>query len=323
VKNRKVLMFLMAFVLTLGTFVTFSSTVDAASKSSLEKQVKDLKAENSKLKKQVSSKDKEIKDLKSKVSSRDKEIKKQKGNVASKDKEIKSLKSTISSKDKEIKSQKDKVASRDKEIKSLKAKVIQPLDAKLSYLGNTKSGNTTISSKSVPVLVNYNGVPYAPVQLLGSMYNVGTSYNSKVKTWYLGEGTNGVYMSDVFEEPYHQTGSSYTNEDWALKTGGNKYSKGYAFYVANDNESNVYDFNLQGKYSSISGMLGLQDGGQIPGHIAFYGDGKLIKEYNFNAGDLPINMSISVKGVKKLEIKTDSKAVWYDNYFVLANMKLK
>lgn len=303
-KIKRVLMYLMVFVLTMGTFVTFSSSADAASKSSLEKQVKDLKAENKKLKSQVSSKDKEIKDLKSKVSSRDKEIK--------------TLKSTVTSKDKEIKSQKDKVASRDKEITSLKAKVVQPLDAKLSYLGNTKSGNTTISSKSVPVLVNYNGVPYAPVQLLGSMYNIGTSYNSKEKTWYLGEGTSGVYMSDVIGSPYYSTGTYLLDN---VDTGGNRYSKGYELYYSSD--INVYNFNLQGKYSTISGLLGLRDDSSIPGHVSFYGDGKLIKEYNFNAGDLPSDISISVKGIKKLEIKTDTKANWDSSYIAWANVKLK
>lgn len=314
-KNRKVLMYLMAFLLTFGALATFSTTADAASKASLEKQVKDLK-------KQVSSKDKEIKDLKSKVSSRDKEIKKQKGYVSSRDKEIKTLKSSVTSKDKEIKSQKDKVSSRDKEIKSLKAKVVQPLDAKLSYLGNTKSGNTTISGKSVPVLVNYNGVPYAPVQLLGSMYNVGTSYNSKLKTWYLGEGTDGVYMSDVMEEPYYYSGDYYTNADQKLNTGGITYSKGYAFWVTGQ-MNYVYDFNLQGKYSTITGLLGLEDGSVNPAKIAFYGDGKLIKEYNFNRGDLPSNISLNVKGVKKLEIRTTSSAEYDSDYLVFANVKIK
>lgn len=296
-------MYLMAFVLTLGTFVTFSSSADAASKASLEKQVKDLKAENSKLKKQVSSKDKEIKDLKSKVSSRDKEIK--------------TLKSTVSSKDKEIKSQKDKVSSRDKEIKSLKAKVIQPLDAKLSYLGNTKSGNTTISGKSVPVLANYNGVPYAPIQLLGSMYNIGTSYNSKLKTWYLGEGSDGVFMSDIMNSYNHDV--PYINGEFML--GGIEYNKGYAFWT--DSDWNTYDFNLQGKYSSISGMLGLSDSAGTDASISFYGDGKLIKEFNFVEGDLPTKMSISVKGVKKFEVRTASKEQVYKAPLVWADVKIK
>ncbi|WP_445491620.1 NPCBM/NEW2 domain-containing protein [Niallia sp. 03133] len=280
-KRTKLVMCLLVVIFSFGSLVTFSSLVDAASKASLEKQVKDLKAENKKLKAENSK-----------------------------------LKQQNSSKDKEIKKQKDKVSSRDKEIKNLKSKVVKPLDDKLNYQGTIKSGNYNISNKSVPVLLNYNGVPYAPVQLLGSIYNVGSTYNSKLKTWYLGEGSNGLNMSDLLK-PYV---GDFNKDDLIL--GGIEYKSGYRFFTSGYNGPYSNSFNLQGKYATITGLLGIADDSDSLNStsVSFYGDGNLIQTYNLIRGELPINISLPVKGVKRLELRMEESDMV--GYAVWANVKI-
>lgn len=200
---------------------------------------------------------------------------------------------------KQIATLKAQVAAKDKEIKTLKEQT-KPLTTSISYQENVMSGNYNTGSSTVPTVLSYKGVQYMPISAIGSLFNLPLKYDSKLDTTFIGENASGLIMSDILS-PYYSDAYVKVNKD--LVTGGITYKKGFNFTFY-DNDDSV-NFNLAGKYTTISGTLGLEDFSSGSSIINFYGDGRLLKSVELELGDLPTNdVSFSVKGVKKLEIKS-------------------
>jgi len=86
-----------------------------------------------------------------------------------------------------------------------------------------------------------------------------------------------------------------------MSLAGTIYKKGYSFYA--EGYGGKFAINLNSKYSIISGLMGLSDNhNDYQATVKFLGDGKLFNTYTFEPGSLPTNVSVPVKGVKKLEI---------------------
>ena len=262
--KKKSLVFLFIFALVAGSL--FSTNVAEASKSvsQLEKEIKTLKATNAKQKKH------------------------------------------LKEKDKQIKSQKSEITKKNKTISDLNKKLtysVTPLKTKVAYQGNEISGNYQLGNSSVPAVLDYKGIKYSPVNMLGDLLSAKTTYNKSENTVFFGAIPNGSYMSDLLK-PYYST--EYVDINQSMEMGGQKFNKGYSIDVWN---SSKYAVNLAGKYSNITGLIGLDDSESNEGAIVyFYGDKKLIGKYILEEAGLPINIDLDVTNIKKLEVKAESNA---------------
>ncbi|PLT33914.1 hypothetical protein CUU64_12465 [Bacillus sp. V5-8f] len=86
---------------------------------------------------------------------------------------------------------------------------------------------TETTLRSVPGLVDYKGVRYAPVDIIGGLLQSKAIYYKDKDTVYFGKGPNGSYLSDLIK-PYLSFHPVTTNESMTLT--GQKYNKGYEMY---------------------------------------------------------------------------------------------
>lgn len=227
--------------------------------------------------------------------------------VTSLQKQIKTLKTTVSKqktqiakKDKEISGYKKTVSSKDKEIKKYKSYAVNPLKTKIAYQGNVISGNYQIGNTSVPAIFDYKGIKYAPVNMIGDLLRTKASYNKSSDTVLFGSTLNGSYMSDILK-PYSSSNDVSVNKNMIM--GGINYNKGYSMQFWSEN---YYSINLEGKYSNITGVIGIDDNSDTNGNaqILIYGDNEdlVLGTYNIEQGGLPLNVDIDVSGIKKLKV---------------------
>lgn len=175
----------------------------------------------------------------------------------------------------------------------------------------------------VPTALNYNGTTYVPLRLFSEALGESVKYVSDDKTIYVGEIPNdqvvsGQYMSDIMK-PYYETSSVGVNK--AMKMAGNNYSKGYQLFAIGGKEQTI-SFNLEKKYTNISGLIGMEDNfNGKSSSINIYGDEKLIKTISLPAGELPQSITLDVSGISKLDIKYINDSITYS--IDLVNWKIQ
>ena len=316
---RKILLGLFSFVLLAGFFSASPSVYAKTTEKQYKQQIE-------KLKKQVKAKDKEIKSLKSKVSERDKTIKTKNAQIKTKDKDIAAKKKQMADKDKTINAKNKEIADKDKtinaknkeiadkdnsidtknkEIAAIKGNVFTPVSSQLVYQDQTHPSNIKIGNNTVPALVTYKDIYFTPVNALASMLKLGVKFDNTQNKLFVGKGSDGVMMSDILT-PYNRG----TDINYEMTMGDISYEKGYKFLVE---PPESYNFNLQGKYSTISGLIGFEDYKSVNTLVDFYGDDKLLKTLTLLEGDLPQDVILNVKGIKKFEIKFRNQ-VYADEY---------
>lgn len=113
---------------------------------------------------------------------------------------------------------------------------------------------------------------------------------------------------DKILKPYNIVGGFSSDNSNPIKLVGKKYSSGYQIKCY-EHGAAIY-FNLEGKYHTINGVMGLDDNTSYSSPIAsasviISGDGKILGQYQLKRGDLPQDLYLDVNGVKKLSIKVD------------------
>ena len=92
-----------------------------------------------------------------------------------------------------------------------------------------------------------------------------------------------------------------TKDRKSLSLAGKEYTNGvyYDSYYGRQGHTN---FNLDGKYTNLTGKLGAdQEGSTI--RFDFIADGTIIQSYDIISGQLPVDVNLNVSGVRLLEIK--------------------
>jgi hypothetical protein len=111
-----------------------------------------------------------------------------------------------------------------------------------------------------------------------------------------------VFMDEV--RPYEKEGCTEktgTGDGNAIVMGNEKYHNGF---VLKSWGTAYAAFNLGGKYSELSGMIGHIDGeGREDRIITIFGDGEEIARIKVVFGDLPKEFKVSVLRVKQLKIE--------------------
>ena len=227
---------------------------------------------------------------------------------------IKSLQSQIKSLQAQIKSLKAQNSNLQNQIKN--SYLAQPLNITYAFDGTQKQGAYTENKITVPSALMYKGIIYAPVNFIAQNLGKPASYVSSKKILYIGNKPDGNYLVDVLKPYYIHNCDEYTNYSDAIKMGGKPYYKGYEL-----SDYGELLFNLEGKYKSISGIVGVRDmfWGDYAETIEIYGDDNLITKIDVYPGELPKTFSISVENVLKLRIKLSTN----HNFAGLANIIIK
>lgn len=140
----------------------------------------------------------------------------------------------------------------------------------------------------------YNGTTYLPVRAVGEAVGKEVTYDGSTNTVYLGKSGQVKYLGQQVKK---YQGRAYEE---TVTMGGQKYTNGISFGYGRD----AY-YNLNGLYTSISGMYGMEDGtsDNYEAIINFYGDGRLLDSITVRGGQLPKNFAVNVSGVAQLKIE--------------------
>ncbi len=174
--------------------------------------------------------------------------------------------------------------------------------------------------------VQLNGQWYIPAQALKDQYHIPFNWNNRTNTLDIGTGLQGVPLTDLMK-PYNAKGFNGNDEGansgspfWplinpnnknSLVMGGKKYTYGVQFnagglnpYTSNDGIDESVYFNLNGQYSQLNGLVGIDDNSATVNNLPYeiLGDGSVLQKGTLSTGNLPEKFHISVSGVRQLEL---------------------
>lgn len=131
-------------------------------------------------------------------------------------------------------------------------------------------------------------------------------------------------------EPYEFNGGDKNKvvrsaERQKIFMGGDSYTDCLQFYLWNPHSSSQAKFNFEGKYDSISFVIGhIDNTSRYPVTFEFAADGEVIKEVKLNPDDLPVPVTLPLSGVKQLIISmlSSQEDNTYDYYYGLGAIQL-
>lgn len=222
---------------------------------------------------------------------------------------------------KQISTLKAQVKSKDATIKKLNSQlkgnyVLKTVNSQLFYKGYLSPAKVSIGNTTVPSLLDYKGIYYAPVQQITSMLSLPYSKNSKIV--YIGSKPEGQFMMDIKSlRPYNKFSYDVNTK---MTLGGVPYNKGISLDA---NGKELYSINLGGKYTNIKGLVGLENSELNEGSITISDENdNVLYDSILNQGDLPKELDIDVTGVKNLKIHADG-AMWSETRIDLVNLIIK
>lgn len=161
----------------------------------------------------------------------------------------------------------------------------------------------------------YNGTTYIAAKAVSNSLGENVKWDGKSRSVYIGthEGSS-YYVMDVCP-PYH---SSYVIVG-ELSMGGIERTSALRF--ARNYEEHVAQFNLNGKYDTLSFIVGPVDG-QLRYRekeiLEIYLDGELVSKIEMDSEEYPKTYRIALNGAKHLKIKAGTNG----GAFALADMKV-
>ena len=143
----------------------------------------------------------------------------------------------------------------------------------------------------------YNGTTYLPVRAVGEAVGKEVTYDSTTNTVYLGKSGVKSYLG--------QQVTAYQKEGWTHEGTYSMGGKSYVNSLKLDSSSSNAFYNLNGLYTVMSGVYGMEDGTSEDREsaISFYGDGRLLNTITIRGGELPKQFAVNVSGVAQLKIK--------------------
>lgn len=132
----------------------------------------------------------------------------------------------------------------------------------------------------------------------------------------------GDYIGDqivaYYKNSYYKEFASTDGETFYMA--GKKYMVGFTICAQNGAEA-VY--NLDGKYETLSGLVGTLDGIGENAVYCIYGDGVLLTTIEVIGAAIPKEFNVNVKNVKQLRIISTGDAIYYGGSVGFANVILK
>jgi hypothetical protein len=149
---------------------------------------------------------------------------------------------------------------------------------------------------------------------IGKSLNKATRWDGLSNSFYIGTTADEIQYLGADVTAYQATGGY---NEYSSKNGGNAESfsmAGEKYYYGcswHDDAASIY--NLNGKYTSISGVLGHIDGdGGYDATLQIFYDGVLNQEISLTADMMPTDITLDVEGV--LQLKMMCSGYIYDSY---------
>lgn len=153
-----------------------------------------------------------------------------------------------------------------------------------------------------PIL--YGGTPYIPANAVAQQLQIPNTWSSGVD--YFGDQTSGGLLTTLLQ-PTSVSGFGSNNSqpmiNAPMKMDGTTYSNGLQFVGgASSNETMTY--NLNGDYSKLTGIVGIDDNSSSASGIdvTIVGDGNTLYSWTVGSGQSPEPFSVNVEGVRNLQI---------------------
>jgi len=186
--------------------------------------------------------------------------------------------------------------------------------------------NIKLVVNGVPVAVSadnepfiYGGRTYVPLRVVSEALGYDVSWDANTSSVIIGDsGTpaptpaptppaTSQNLIDILP-PYHITnpggsGSNYfpTTGMESFQMGGIQYKNSLRIVAAAHAQS--ASFNLAGKYTSLTGIIGTLDNQNRDAMVNVYADGNIIKTIEITGGALPKGFELDVTGVRELKIE--------------------
>jgi hypothetical protein len=172
----------------------------------------------------------------------------------------------------------------------------------------------------------YEGTTYLPVRAVGEAFGKTVDWDGISKSVYVGKRTDAEQYLGTDMQAYQSSDKRYYIE-YTLSKGESFSMNGVKYYrgITLACYRNVWAlYNLNGQYSTISGMLGHIDGtDMINKTLLFYADDKVVKEIELNAFEMAQPFSLNVSGVMQLTIEIKAKDTDYWATYGLGDVVLK
>ena len=152
----------------------------------------------------------------------------------------------------------------------------------------------------------YQGTTYLPVRGAAELAGMTVEWDGATNSIYLWDEQipGGTYLMDVCPPYQWDNGRCklyYPNSSKYFQMLGKQYSNGLVI----ESQHGDADFNLDGKYKTMTLTLGPIDGQSLDGGVAFVVDGKVIEEYYMEPGDrtqevtIPLNygLQMQIRGI--------------------------
>lgn len=159
----------------------------------------------------------------------------------------------------------------------------------------------------------YNGTTYLPVRSVAEVLGKDVEWDPSTQTVFLNDkGVKTNETEKILTETVEMFSGEYSdviNKKSIYKEeslAGKKYKNGVKFWTYLTNNVGTASFNLEGKYTVMTGLLGADQEGSIM-NVKFIGNGRLLKEYKIVTGELPIDVKLDVSGVKLFRIECQNE----------------
>ncbi|MBR5270972.1 MAG: NPCBM/NEW2 domain-containing protein [Clostridia bacterium] len=169
----------------------------------------------------------------------------------------------------------------------------------------------------------YNGTTYMPVRGTANLADMEVTWDGQTQSVYLWDEQvpNGTFFMDVCPPYEEQSCDIYLpNEGRSFSMSGERYSNGLTL-----NYTGAYAlFNLNSKYSTIECTVGHSGDNQDEKSVAFIVDGKIVKEIELEAEDMPKKVSIPVNyGLQLKILRTECEGYYYSTGVGIGNITVK
>ncbi len=185
----------------------------------------------------------------------------------------------------------------------------------------------------------YGGRTYVPLRLVSEALGYDVDWDEHTSTVIIGEASEYLFLSQL--KPYEHTRLrgyetiTYDN-DANMTINRQRYSTGIQIgkrvvRTERDNFPLALKFNLDGKYTRLTGLIGYDDSAERPvgTTVSVYGDETLIRRMDLHHEETrPLHVDLDVSGVTELKIELHVPAqigldvMFYETLINLANMAL-
>ncbi|MDR1689438.1 MAG: NPCBM/NEW2 domain-containing protein [Clostridiales bacterium] len=180
---------------------------------------------------------------------------------------------------------------------------------------------------------SYNGLIYAPIELIAESLGKEAIWDEKTSTLQLkvpAKNSEGTKLTGL--DYFTKAGTDFKFKEQQQANTGDFYSDCFVYDLGNSvvQRSGTRDYLLNGEYKKISGTIFLTYESRAVGTVAnfsIWGDGKLIyTSEDVKAGSMPQTFEVDISGVKILKVgygKSTFDGSYTQSWFATSNVILQ